>query len=337
MSLFVSKKIGIDLGTANVVLWESGKGILMSEPSVVAVTDDFEVLAVGKEAQTMVGRTPDNIKAIYPLKDGVIADYIVTEAMLRYFISKAQGTFQIFKPIVMVCVPGGGTNTERKAALDATIEAGAKEAYLIEEPLAAAIGAGIPISSPTGSMIIDIGGGTTEAAILSLGGIVNKNSIRVGGNKLDQAIVTFIRKQYNLMIGDRTAEQVKIDIGSALNLPEELSMDIRGRDLISGLPKTITVTSSEITYAIAPILKEVLGVVKSVLEKTPPELSSDVIDRGIILTGGGALLRNLDQFLTNEIEVGCQIADDPLLCVVKGVGMALDNLEIFKRTLNLLR
>jgi len=337
MLSFSSKKIGIDLGTANILLWESGKGIILNEPSVVAVTDDFDVLAVGKEAQTMVGRTPDNIKAIYPLKDGVIADYVVTEAMLRYFINRAQGSFRVFKPIVMVCVPGGGTNTERKAALDATIEAGAKEAFLIEEPLAAAIGAGIPISSPTGSMIIDIGGGTTEAAVLSLGGVVNKNSIRTGGNKLDQAIVTYIRKQYNLMIGDRTAEQIKIEIGSALSMPDELSIEIRGRDLIAGLPKTITITSSEITYAIAPALKEILNVAKSVLEKTPPELSSDVIDRGIIMTGGGALLRNLDQLLTNELGVGCQIADDPLLCVVKGVGVALDNLDIFKKTLNLLR
>jgi len=334
---FTSKKIGIDLGTANVLLWEAGKGLVLNEPSVVAVADDHSVLAVGKEAQTMVGRTPENIKAIYPLKDGVIADYVVTEAMLRYFIDRIQGSVRLFKPTVMVCVPGGGTSTERKAALDATIEAGAKEAFLIEEPLAAAIGAGIPISSPSGNMILDIGGGTSEAAIISLGGIVNSNSVRVGGNKIDEAITNYIRKNYNLMIGDRTAEEVKINIGSALPLEEELTMEIRGRDLVAGLPKTITITSSEVTYAIASSLKEIVQVVKSVLEKTPPELSSDVIDKGIIMTGGGALLRNLDQMLTNELGVACQSTDDPLSCVIKGIGIALDNLELFKKTLHLMK
>lgn len=334
---FLSKRIGIDLGTTNVMVYEMGKGITMNEPTVVAVAEDNVVLAVGKEAQEMLGRTPENIQAICPLKDGVIADFVVTEAMLRFLINRSYGRFRFTKPDVMISVPGGGTSTERKAALDAVIEAGAREAFLIEEPLAAAIGSGIPISNPSGNMIVDIGGGTSEAAVISLGGIVTSNSVRTGGNRIDEAIIQYIRKNYNLLVGDRTAEDIKKSIGSATKLPQEETMEIRGRDLIAGLPKTITISSTEVTHAILPALRDIILAVKVVLEKTPPELSSDVIDKGIILTGGGALLRNIDQLMTDSLGVSCQVADEPSLAVIKGIGIALENLDLFKRTLNLLR
>ncbi|MEI6222362.1 MAG: rod shape-determining protein [bacterium] len=335
--MFLSKLIGIDLGTKNTLVYEAGRGITMNEPTVVAVADENIVLAVGREAEDMIGRTPETIQAICPMKDGVIADYVVTEAMLRYFINKSYGRFRFTKPTVMICVPGGGTSTERKAALDASVEAGAREAYLIEEPLAAAIGAGIPISSPSGSMIVDIGGGTSEAAVIALGGIVASNSVRVGGNKIDESIATYVRKTYNLLIGDRSAEDIKKTIGSATKLTPDEKMEVRGRDLIAGLPRTITISSHEVTQAVLPALKEIMIAVKSVLERTPPELSSDVIDKGIILTGGGALLRNLDQLMAESLGVSCQVADEPLYCVIKGIGIALENIDLFKRSINLLR
>lgn len=334
---FFSKQIGIDLGTKNTLVYEAGKGIILSEPTVVAVADDQTVVAVGYEALEMVGRTPENIQAIYPMKDGVIAHYAVTEAMLRYFINSSYGRIRFAKPEVIICVPGGATNTERKAARDAALEAGAKEVHLIEEPLAAAIGAGVSVSTPSGSMVIDIGGGTSEAAVISLGGIVANASVRTGGNTFDDAIATYIRKTYNLLIGDRTAEDIKMTIGSATKLAEDETMDIRGRDLIAGLPKTVTITSSEITQALHPPIVDIIGAVKSVLERTPPELSSDVIDKGILLTGGGALVRNLDQLLTEVLSVSCQVADEPLYCVIKGIGIALENITLFKKSISLIR
>ena len=281
-------KIGIDLGTANVLVYVKGKGIVITEPSVVAVSDDNRIVAVGEEAREMIGRTPGNITAIRPMKDGVIADYVITEAMLRYFINKAtKGRIGISRPEVMICVPAGVTRVEKRAVRDAALKAGAKEAYLIEEPLAAAIGANVPISGPSGNMIIDIGGGTSEIAVIALGGIVVSHSLRVGGNKFDEAIATYIRKKYNLMVGERTAEEVKIQIGTALPLERELTMEVRGRDLIAGLPRTIPITSSEVMEAIEAPLQQLVAAVRTVLEQTPPELSSDIIDKGMVMTGGG--------------------------------------------------
>ena len=292
-------KIGIDLGTANVLVYVKGKGIVITEPSVVAVSEDNRIVAVGEEAREMIGRTPGNIQAIRPMKDGVIADYVITEAMLRFFIAKAtKGRIGFSRPEVMISVPAGVTSVEKRAVRDAALKAGAKEAFLIEEPLAAAIGANVPISGPSGNMIIDIGGGTSEIAVIALGGIVVSHSLRVGGNKFDEAIATYIRKKYNLMVGERTAEEVKIQIGTALPLERELTMEVRGRDLIAGLPRTIPITSSEVMEAIEAPLQQLVAAVRSVLEQTPPELSSDIIDKGMVMSGGGALLRNVDKLLT---------------------------------------
>ncbi|MFA6197649.1 MAG: rod shape-determining protein [Patescibacteria group bacterium] len=328
------KKIGIDLGTANTLVYVPKRGIIINEPSVVAISiADKKVLAVGEEAKEMLGRTPDTIMASRPMRDGVIADYRTTESMLRYFINKALGGVRFFRPEVMVAVPAGITSTERRAVIDATLQAGAKAAFIIKEPIAAAIGANIPIGSASGHMIIDLGGGTTEIAVISLGGIVASTSIRVGGNKLEVAITDFIRRKYGLAIGDRTAEELKITIGSAMTVEEKLSMDIRGRDMVSGLPKTITVTSDDVTDAIQDELGAIIQAVKSVLQVTPPELAADVIDKGMVLSGGTALLRNLDKLLSQATGVPTYTSDDSLLCVAKGTGIALENLESYKRSI----
>ncbi|KKP68238.1 MAG: Rod shape-determining protein mreB [Candidatus Moranbacteria bacterium GW2011_GWE1_35_17] len=328
------KKIGIDLGTANVVVFVPGKGIVVNEPSVVAVSLlDNKVLAVGIEAKEMIGRTPDTIVAIKPLKDGVIADYRVTEAMLKYFIGKVSGKFRIFRPEVMLSVPAGITSTEKRAAIDAAIKAGAKAAYVVKEPILAAIGAEIPIHEPHGSMIINIGGGTSEVAVISLGGIVSACSARVGGNKFDNAIADYIKRKHGLAIGDRTAEMIKIKIGSALAQVKEDYMDIKGRDLSGRLPKTIRISSNEVTEALQDELRDVINAIKKVLQDTPPELAADIMDKGMILSGGGALLRNLDKLISKTIDVPCYVADDPLFCVARGTGKALENLDIYKKTL----
>ena len=330
------RKIGIDLGTANTLVFIPGKGVVINEPSVVAISIlDNKVIAVGNEAKEMLGRTPDTIIASRPMRDGVIADYKITEAMLKYFINKVSGKIRLFRPEVMISIPAGVTSTERRAVIDAAIRAGAKAAYVVKEPVLAAIGAGIPINSAAGNMIIDIGGGTSEVAIISLGGIVAAHSARVGGNKLDQAIADYIKRKYSLAIGDRTAEEIKIRIGSALPLVKEDYMDVRGRDLGGGLPKTIKISSNEITGAIQDELREIINVIKKVLQETPPELAADVMDKGMVLSGGGALLRHLDQLITKTIEVPCYVADEPLLCVVKGIGIALENLDLYKRTIML--
>lgn len=333
MALF-SKKIAIDLGTTNTLVHLPTKGIVINEPSVVAIsTIDKKVLAVGIEAKEMLGRTPDTIVASRPLKDGVIADYKTTEAMLRYFINKALGGVRFFRPEVMIAVPAGITSTERRAVIEATLQASAKAAYIIKEPVAAAIGANIPIGSASGHMIIDIGGGTSEIAVISLGGIVANTSVRIGGNKFDSAIQEYIRKKYGLAIGERTAEDLKIGIGSALPLSDPMTMNVKGRDMVSGLPKTITVDTNDIVIAIQDELAGVIQAVKSVLQETPPELSADVIDKGMVFSGGGALLRNIDKLITQETGVQSYIADEPLLCVARGTGVALENLESYKRSL----
>ncbi len=324
-------KIGIDLGTANVLVYVQGKGIVIQEPSVVAVSEDNRIVAVGEEAREMIGRTPGNIQAIRPMKDGVIADYVITEAMLRYFIRKAGRTW--FKPDVMISVPSGCTSVEKRAVRDAALKAGAREAYLIEEPLAAAIGANVPISGPSGNLIIDIGGGTTEIAVISLGGIVVSTSLRVAGNRFDEAITSYIRKKYNLMVGERTAEEVKIQIGTALPLERELMVEVRGRDLIAGLPRTIPLTSSEVMEAIELPLQQVVSAVRQVLEETPPELSSDIIDKGMVMSGGGSLLRNVDRLLTQVTGVPCHVAENAINCVALGTGLALEHFDFFKKSL----
>ncbi|OGN81579.1 MAG: rod shape-determining protein [Chloroflexi bacterium GWC2_73_18] len=321
-------KIGIDLGTANVLVYVKGRGIVIREPSVVAVSDDNRIVAVGAEAREMIGRTPGNIQAIRPMKDGVIADYVITEAMLSYFIKKAGRSW--IKPDVMISVPSGVTSVEKRAVRDAALKAGAREAYLIEEPLAAAIGANVPISGPSGNLVIDIGGGTTEIAVIALGGIVVRNSLRVGGNRFDEAIASYVRKKYNLMIGERTAEEVKIAIGTALPLERDLQMEVRGRDLIAGLPRTIPITSSEVMEAIEQPLQQVVAAVRQVLEETPPELSSDIIDKGMVMSGGGALLRNIDRLLTQVTGVPCHVAENPLNCVALGTGLALEHFDFFR-------
>ena len=324
-------KIGIDLGTANVLVYVKGRGIVIREPSVVAVSDDNRIVAVGEEAREIIGRTPNNIQAIRPMKDGVIADYVITEAMLRYFIRKAGRS--MLKPDVMISVPSGVTSVEKRAVRDAALKAGAREAYLIEEPLAAAIGANVPISGPSGNMVIDIGGGTTEIAIIALGGIVVSTSLRVGGNRFDEAIANYIRKKYNLMVGERSAEEVKIQIGTALPLERELTMEVRGRDLIAGLPRTVPFTSSEAMEAIEQPLQQVVAAVRQVLEETPPELSSDIIDKGMVMSGGGSLLRNIDKLLTQVTGVPCHVAENPLNCVALGTGLALEHYDFFKKSL----
>ena len=328
------KKIGIDLGTANTLVYIPQKGVVVNEPSVVAISiEDNRVLAVGNEAKEMIGKTPDTIVASRPLKDGVIADYRVTQAMLSYFINKAGGKFRIFRPEVMVSVPAGITSTERRAVIEATLQAGAKAAYIAKEPVLAAIGAGIPINSPAGNMIVDIGGGTSEVAIISLGGIVAWSSVRVAGDKLDRAIADYIKRKHNLAIGERTAEQIKIQIGSAIPNPERGNIKVKGRDLIEGLPKTIEITNKEVVEAISGELKEIIRAIKSVLQVTPPELSADVIERGMFLSGGGALLANIDDLISKATGVPCYIANEPLFCVAKGTGIVLENLEVYKRSI----
>ena len=329
-----SKRVAIDLGTANVLVYVPKRGIVINEPSVVALdTTNNRIVAIGAEAREMLGRTPDTIVASQPLRDGVIADYRITQAMIRHYIAKVAGGFRLSRPDVMISVPVGATSTERRAVIDATLSAGARSAYIIKEPVAAAIGAGIPIASAAGNMVVDIGGGTTEIAILSLGGVVAQNSVRIGGNRIDNAIAEFIRRKYGLAIGERTAEEIKRELGSALKLTKDRSAEIRGRDIIAGLPKTITVSSNDITEAINDELEKIILAIRAVLEQTPPELSSDIIDRGMVLTGGGALLKNLDKLLTNVTGVPCVVAEEPLLCVARGTGIALDNLDEYKRSL----
>ena len=329
------KNIAIDLGTANTLVWVVGEGLIVNEPTVVAISsDDNKVVAVGEEAKKMLGRTPEALIASRPMRDGVIADYQVTEAMLRYFIGKVLGRFQFFKPNVMVCVPAGCTQVERRAALDATLSAVAGHAYLIDEPLAAAIGAQIPVSAPSGHMIIDIGGGSTEAAVISLGGVVTHKSVRVAGNKIDEAIQTYLKKKHNLIIGDQTAESIKLKIGSATATPKVEKLEISGRDLVFGLPRTVIVTSTEVTEAIKPVLMQIVGAIKGVLEDTPPELASDIIDKGIVMSGGSSILRNLDKLITAETGVPAHVADEPLLCVVRGTGLVLENIELWKRSVS---
>ena len=330
-----TKRIGIDLGTANVLVFEHGRGVVLDEPAVVALTErDNTVVAVGNEARAMIGRHPSGIQVIRPMRDGVIADYLITEAMLRYFIGRVVGRFNLIRPEVMICVPVGVTSVEQRAVRDAAEAAGARRpAHLIPEPLAAAIGAEIPVGSPRGHMVVDIGGGRTEAAVISMFGIVASESVRVAGDSLDDEIAQYIKRRHNLVVGERTAEEVKLAIGSALPLEPETSIGVRGRDQISGLPRTITVHSGEITQAIQEQLTSIVQTVRSVLERTPPELASDVIDRGIVITGGGALLRHIDDLLLEETGVPLHVADDPMACVAKGSGAALDYLEVVARAM----
>ncbi|MBX4189091.1 rod shape-determining protein [Candidatus Parcubacteria bacterium] len=328
------KKLGIDLGTTTILVFVPGKGIVLNEPSVVAVSeDDNRILAIGAEAKTMIGRTPENIVAYRPMKDGVIADYRVTEAMLRYYINKALGKWNIFKPEVLVSVPAGVTSTERRAVVEAALKAGAKSAYVVKEPILAAIGAGIPIHEAEGHMIVDIGGGTTDVAMISLGGIVASTSVKVAGNKLDAAIQDYMKKTYNLAIGDKTAEEIKIQIGSAIPQDEELSMSVKGRDSILGLPRTVEIKTNEITKAISKELREMIKAIRDVLQETPPELSSDIIDEGIIMTGGSSQLRNFPELVFRRTGVKAVLAKDPLYCVVNGTGVALEHLDMYKKSI----
>ena len=329
--LGMDRSLGIDLGTVSVIIYMKGKGIVLQEPSVVSILQDSgKVLAVGEEAKSMIGKTPGNIIAIQPMKSGVIADYEITEKMLNYFIRKVCGNSKVFRPQVVICVPSGGTEVEKRAALEAAMQAGARKAYLIEEPMAAAIGAGLDISEPCGNMIIDVGGGTADIAVISLGGIVVSESLRVASNDFDESIIKYIKNKYNLMIGEKTAETLKIEIGTAMELEEELFTEIRGRDLISGLPKSISLGSNEVLKAISPSLKMIIEGVKAVLEKTPPELAADIADKGIILTGGGALLRNFDRLFTEVTGIPTYLAEDPISSVALGAGRVLDNLHIIK-------
>ena len=330
----LSKRVGIDLGTANVLVYVAGEGVVLNEPTVVAVrADDNKVVAVGQEAKEMLGRTPGNIIATRPLKDGVIADYGTTAAMLSYFIDKVCGKSRFFKPEVMVCIPSGITQVEKRAVLDATMAAGAGAVYLIEEPLAAAIGAKLPIAQPTGHMILDSGGGTTDIAVISLGGVVEHKSIRVAGNKTEEAIANYIRKRFNLLVGERTAEEIKIKIGNAMPDPNDPKiMEVRGRDSVTGLPRAIEISDLEANEAILPVLKQMVAAIRETFEITPPELASDIIDKGIVLSGGTSLLKNLDKYITRETGVPSYVAEDPLYCVVRGTGVALENLELYKRS-----
>lgn len=329
-----SPKLGIDLGTANTLVFVPGKGIVLNEPTVVAISQiDKKVLAVGVEAKEMVGRTPDSIIAYRPMKDGVIADYRVTEAMLRYFIDKALGRFNFFKPDVMVSVPAGVSSTERRAVIEAAIRAGAKNAYVVKEPILAAIGAGIPIHEARGHMVVDIGGGTTDVAVISLGGIVSSTSVKCAGNKIDNAITDYVKKTFNLAIGDHMAENIKMNIGSAIPLDQELTMHVKGRDFITGLPRATEIKTNEIVKAITAELRDMIKAIKDVLQETPPELASDIIDQGIILTGGSSLLRNLPELVFRRTGVKATLAEDPLLCVVKGTGIALEHLDVYKKAI----
>lgn len=356
-----TKRIGIDLGTANSLVWVAGVGVVLNEPTVVAVTaEDNRVVAVGNEAKEMLGRTPGNIVATRPMRDGVIADYRITESMLAYFINRTAGGNRFFKPEVMICVPTGVTQVERRAVMDATLSAGAKVVYIIEEPLASAIGAKIPIAQASGNMIVDIGGGSTEAAVLSLGGVVVHKSARVAGNKIDEAIAQYLKRTYNLIIGERMAEAIKTTIGDAMEeedgkterpaslsdsktegqenqssaLMRASSMEVRGRDAVSGLPRMIVLTRKEVTTAIMPTLQQIITAVKSVLENTPPELAADIIDKGIVMAGGTSLLTNFDKLMTKETGVVCHVAEEPLLCVVRGTGVAIENIGLYKRSIS---
>ncbi len=329
---WVSSDLAIDLGTANTLVYVKGKGIVLNEPSVVAIqTDTGKVLKVGKEAKIMVGRTPGNIVAIRPMKDGVIADFKYTEAMLRYFIQKVHNRKSLIRPRIIISVPSGVTQVERRAVRDSAQSAGAREVYLIEEPMAAAIGAGLPITEANGNMVIDIGGGTTDVAIISLAGIVFSKSVRTGGNKMDEAIIQAIKKKYNLLVGERTAEEIKIEIGSAFPVEENKNLEVKGRDLVSGIPKTIVINEEEIRDALNEPVSQIVEGVKTALENTPPELSADIVDKGIVLAGGGALLRGLDILLREETSLPITIADDPLSTIVLGTGQALNEIELLKQ------
>jgi rod shape-determining protein MreB len=331
---FFSPKIGIDLGTVNTLVYTPKKGVILNEPSVVAVSEqENKILAIGTEAKQMIGKTPDSIVAYRPIRDGVIADYRVTEAMLKYFINKALGRFNLFKPDVLLSVPAGITSTERRAVIEAAVKAGAKNAYVIKEPILAAIGAGIPINEPIGRMIIDIGGGTTDVAVISLGGIVASTSVKCAGDKIDSAIADYIKKTFNLAIGDRTAEEIKIKIGSAVPVEEELTMTIKGRDFVTGLPRATEIKTNEITKAIMKELRDMIKAIKDVLQETPPELSADIIEKGIIMTGGTSQLRNFPELVLRKTGVKATLAKDPLLCVAKGTGIALEHLEIYKKAI----
>jgi rod shape-determining protein MreB len=333
MTLF-GGKLGIDLGTANTLVYVPGKGIVLDEPSVVAVSERTnQVLAVGAEAKDMIGRTPDDIVAYRPMRDGVIADYRVTEAMLRYFIGKAMGKWSIIKPEVMVSVPAGITSTERRAVIEAALKAGARNAFVVKEPILAAIGAGIPIYEARGNMIVDIGGGTTDVAVISLGGIVAANSVKCAGNRIDAAIADYIKKTFNLAIGDKTAEDIKIQVGSAVPLEQELTMTIKGRDFIAGLPRSVSISTNEVVKAIDRELREMVKAIKDVLQETPPELSADIIDRGIIMTGGSSQLRNLPELVYRRTGVRAQLAEEALYCVAKGTGIALEHLDTYKKSI----
>ena len=328
------KKIGIDLGTTNTLVFVPNKGLIINEPSVVAISIlDNKIIAVGGQAKEMIGRAPDSIIVSRPLKDGVIADYRITEAMLKYFITKAIGKFGLFKPEILVSVPAGISSTERRAVIEATINAGAKAAYLVKEPVLAAIGAKIPINSPFGNLILNIGGGTTDIAVISLGGIVSWSSVRVGGNKIDAAIVEYVKKKHGLAIGERTAELIKIAIGNAVKQANEEKLNVRGRDLTTGYPKTIEMGGNEVTDAIQEQLRDIVQTVKNVLQETPPELCSDIMGKGMVISGGGALLKNIDTLITRITGVSARIADEPLLCVAKGAGIVLDNLEVYKKNI----
>ncbi|MCA1985471.1 MAG: rod shape-determining protein [Desulfovibrio sp.] len=329
-----SNDLAIDLGTANTCVYVKGKGIVLREPSVVAVKEDSrgvkKVLAVGNEAKRMLGRTPGNIVAIRPMKDGVIANFEITEAMLRHFISKVHNSRRLVRPRIIICVPTGITQVEKRAVKESAESAGAREVYLIEEPMAAAIGANLPIEDPTSNMVVDIGGGTTEVAVISLSGIVYSRSVRVGGDKMDEAIMTHVKRKYNMLIGESTAESIKINIASAYPLEQEIEMEVKGRDLVSGIPQNIIITSEEIRKAISEQVDAIVQAVRIALEQTPPELAADIVDRGIMLTGGGALLKGLDQLLREETSLPITVVDDPLSTVVLGSGKALDNLDILK-------
>lgn len=332
MKLF--KKLGIDLGTSNSVVWEEGVGIVLNEPTIVAIgIDDRKILAVGEEAKKMLGKTPEYIEVIRPIEDGVIADYEVTEAMIRYFMRQVMGRAWFVGPEVMVCVPAGVTQVEQKAVLDATMSAGARKAFLIDEPLAAAIGAKIPVSEPFGNMIVDIGGGAAEAAVIALGGVVTHKTVRVGGNKLDWIIMEYLKKKNNLIIGEQTAEMIKIKIGSAIKLKRAETMEINGRDSVYGLPKAVTVDSDQIYEAIRPILDSIIMVIRDTLEVTPPELVADIVDRGIVLSGGTSQLRNFNILVTREIGVSAHVASEPQFCVIRGTGVALENLDVYWRAI----
>ena len=332
----MAKRIGIDLGTVNVMVHVGSRGIVLREPSVVAISvKENKIVAIGQEAREMLGRNPESIEVARPLQDGVIADYVVTEAMLRHFLNRVCGRVRLSKPVLMLSVPVGVTSVESRAVRDAALQAGAREAHLIAEPLAAALGAGMPIGTPSGNMVVDIGGGTSEAAVISLNDIVVSGSVRVGGNRIDQAIQSYVRRKYSLNIGERTAEEIKINIGSALPLDQDLSMEVKGRDQMAGLPRTIKVSGSEVTEAMAEPLGEIVAMVKTVLERTPPELASDIVDRGMVMTGGGALLRNMDRLLTRETGVPCFVAEEPMSCVAIGAGKALENYAIMRRAMGL--